>query len=228
MQTEATLFLDSRESCDTELFSQLFPRSIGTAAVWLSDQLFPFFPGEAQAISNAVAKRQVEFSAGRHCARIAMAQLGYRACGIPKGLDGAPIWPSGLVGSITHCMGFCAAVVAANDRFRSVGIDMELIDAVPAELSEEILRPDEVAKLDPGAHLDGAGWPTLYFCLKEAAYKALYPTIRRIIGFQDMRVRVNPESRMFLAELQDPAAGGLPILQGRYLVQQGRIHAACW
>ena len=75
---------------------------------------------------------------------------------------------------------------------------------------------------------DGADWPTLYFCLKEAAFKAFYPTYRRIIGFQDMRVRVDLDARRFLAELSGLSASGIPIFQGRYLVRDGRVHAACW
>lgn len=219
---------DSTEPCDPGLFSQLFPRAVGVAASWLSDEVLPLFPEEAQAIGNAVAKRRIEFTAGRHCARLAMAQLGHPACAIPRGPDRAPVWPSGLVGSITHSTDLCAAVVARSDCFRTVGIDTELIDAIPAELVEDILRPDEAGEINRNARPDGADWPTLYFCLKEAAYKAFYPTRRRIIGFQDMRVRVDPEARSFLAELPGLFASGIPIFQGRYSVRHGRVHAACW
>lgn len=209
-------------------FSELFPRSVGAAQAWLSGEVYALFPEEARAVGNAVAKRRSEFSAGRHCARMAMADLGHSPCGIPSGPDRAPVWPSGLVGSITHGAGLCAAVVAHDHHFRSIGIDTELIDAITAELVEDILRPDEAAELDPNARPDGADWPTLYFCLKEAAYKAFYPIYRRIIGFQDMRLRVDPEQRTFLAELSCLSAGGVPVFQGRYSVRHKRVHAACW
>jgi 4'-phosphopantetheinyl transferase EntD len=209
-------------------FSELFPRSVGAAQTWLSGEVFALFPEEARAVGNAVAKRRSEFSAGRHCARMAMAELGHLACAIPSGPDRAPVWPLGLVGSITHSAELCAAVVARSDCYRSVGIDTELIDAIPAELVDDILRPDEAGEINRMARPDGADWPTLYFCLKEAAYKAFYPICRRIIGFQDMRLRVDPEARRFLAELPGLFASGIPIFQGRYLVRHGRIHAACW
>jgi 4'-phosphopantetheinyl transferase EntD len=125
-------------------------------------------------------------------------------------------------------MDFCAAVVARSDCFRTVGIDTEPVDAIPAELVEEILRLDEVGEFNSEARPDGADWPTLFFCLKEAAYKAFYPTYRRIIDFQDMRVRVDLEAQRFLAELPGLSASGSPIFQGRYLVRYGRVHAACW
>jgi 4'-phosphopantetheinyl transferase EntD len=217
---------DPTKPCDPELFARLFPRSVGVAVLQLSDEAFPLFPEEAQTIGNAVAKRRIEFAAGRHCARLAMAQLGHPARAIPSGPDRAPIWPSGLVGSITHSTELCAAAVARSDCFRSVGIDTEPIEAIPAELADEILRSDEADELDRNDRPDGADWPTLYFCLKEAAYKAFYPICRRIVGFQDMRVRVDPDARSFLAEPPGLFAGG--IFQGSYLVRHGRVHAACW
>ena len=219
---------DSTGPCDPGLFSQLFPRPLGVAALRPSDKFLPLFADEEQSVANSVAKRRLEFAWGRYCARMAMAELGHPPCGIPSGPDRAPVWPLGLVGSITHSTDFCAAVVARSDCFRTVGIDAEPIDAIPAELVEEILRPDEASEFNSKARPDGADWPTLYFCLKEAAYKAIYPTHRRIIGFQDMRVRLDLDARRFLAELPGLSARGIPIFQGRYLVRHGRIHAACW
>jgi enterobactin synthetase component D / holo-[acyl-carrier protein] synthase len=217
---------DSTEPWDARLFSQLFPRPVGVAVSRSLDEVMPLFPEEERAVGNAVAKRLIEFAAGRHCARMAMAELGHSPCGIPSGLDRAPIWPPGLVGSITHSTDFCAAVVARSDCFQTVGIDAEPVNAIPVELVEEILRPDETGEFNSEECTDCVNWPTLYFCLKEAAYKAFYPTYRRIISFQDMRVRVDSEARRFLAEL--PGLSGSPIFQGRYLVRHGRVHAASW
>jgi 4'-phosphopantetheinyl transferase EntD len=198
------------------------------AALRPSDEFLPLFPEEEQAVGNSVVKRRIEFAEGRCCARMAMAKVGHLPCAIPSGPDRAPVWPFGLVGSITHTMDFCAAAVARKDCFSTMGIDAEPIDAIPAEVVEEILRPDEASEFNLEARPDGADWPTLYFCLKEAAYKAFYPRYRRIIGFQDMRVRVDLDARRFLAELPGLSVSGFPIFQGRYLVRHGRVHAACW
>jgi 4'-phosphopantetheinyl transferase EntD len=218
----------SDSTSDPGFISQLFPRLVGVAVSRPSDKFLPLFPEEEQAVGNSVAKRRIEFARGRYCARMAMAKLGYSPCAIPSGPDRAPVWPLGLVGSITHSTDFCAAVVARKDCFPTVGIDAEPIDAIPAELVEEILRPDEASEFNSEARPDSADWPTLYFCLKEAAYKAFYPMYRRIIGFQDMRVRVDLDARRFLAELPGLSASGIPIFQGKYLVRHGRVHAACW
>jgi 4'-phosphopantetheinyl transferase EntD len=219
---------DPAEPCGGELFSRLFPREVGAASARMSDRPFPLYPEEAKAVGNAVTPRRIEFATGRHCARMAMDRLGHAACAIPSGPDRAPVWPSGLVGSITHSAGFCAAVVAPASRFRTIGIDTELAGAVPSGLAEEIVRPDEAAELDRGNGTDGADWPTLYFCLKEAAYKTFYPIYRRMIGFQDMRLRVNLDARSFIAELPGMSAHGNPVFHGSYFVRQARIYAACW
>ena len=159
---------------------------------------------------------------------MAMAELGHSPCGIPSGPDRAPVWPLGLVGSITHSTDFCAAVVARSDVSATIGIDAEPIDAVPAELVEEILRPDEAGDFNRQARPDGADWPTLYFCLKEAAYKAFYPTLSPDYRLSRHAGCVDLDTRRFLAELPGLSARGIPIFQGKYLVRHGRVHAACW
>jgi len=213
---------------DREQISRLFPNPVGVAALRLSDRVFPLFPEEERAISEAVPKRRREFSAGRHCARLAMAQLGYAGCAIPSGIDRAPIWPSGLIGSITHSERYCAVTIARSHHFKSIGIDLEAIKAVPAEVSERVLRPDEIDPLDLGASPDGADWLTLHFCLKEAAYKAFYHLFRRIIDFQEMKISVNRRARSFFAEAAVEGLKCAPVFHGKYLVKDEIICAACW
>jgi 4'-phosphopantetheinyl transferase EntD len=226
--TKLNNHLELREQSYAEAIAQLFPYSVCAASVRLSDHLFPLFVEEEEAIFNSVTKRRIEFAAGRHCARNAMVQLGYTARGIPKGPDRAPIWPIGLVGSITHSADLCVAVLAHRRDYRSIGIDMELVDAVPSELAKDILRPDETAALNSHINPDGADWPTVHFCLKEAAYKAFYPRYRRIIAFQDMRVRVNADDREFIAEPLCISTKDRSTFRGKYFVHHGRICAACW
>jgi 4'-phosphopantetheinyl transferase EntD len=213
---------------EAEFFSVLFPYPVGAAAVRLTDHVFPLYPEEERTVAKAVAKRRIEFAAGRHCARLAIAQVGHVAGALPSGEDRMPIWPAGFVGSITHSAGCCAAVAAPSHRFRAVGIDMEPVDAVSDELAPAVLRPDEAARLDRHARPDGADWLTLHFCLKEAAYKVFYPMFRQIIDFQEMRLLIQPEDRTFTATPQVEGLDGAPSFHGKYLVRHGRIHAACW
>src|ERR1700761_6451911 len=120
---------------------------------------------EEPLIERSVAKRRNEFVTVRHCARLALGELGVAPVPILKGEKGEPCWPDGVVGSLTHCEGYRGAVVGRIDAVRSVGIDAEphgvlpdgVLDAV--SLGEE--RP-EIAALPEGLH-----WDRILFCAKE-------------------------------------------------------------
>src|SRR5215475_7363416 len=80
-------------------------------------------PDEEPLIARSVAKRRNEFITVRHCARIALSELGLPPVPILKGDKGEPCWPDGVVGSLTHCAGYRGAVVARSAMVRSVGVD---------------------------------------------------------------------------------------------------------
>jgi len=212
----------------TNCFSALFPWPVGAAAIQLGDPVTSLFPEEQATILKATMKRRNEFIAGRHCARLAMLRIGHPAVVLPSGLDRMPIWPAALVGSITHGAECCAAVVAIKHQVCAIGIDMEALDAVSEELASIILRLDETAQYEQRLRPDGADWLTLIFCLKEAAYKVFYAMFRQIIDFHEMRIVVRHESRTFTATPHLKNSVGAPTFHGKYLVQHGRIHAACW
>ena len=73
--------------------------------------------------------RRREFARGRACARLAMQKLGVRPLPLLRGRERQPLRPSALCGSITHCDGYCAAVVARTRDLRTIGIDAEVIRA---------------------------------------------------------------------------------------------------
>ena len=70
------------------------------------------FPEEEQIIARAVPARRRDYATVRSCARACLARLGYPRVPILPGVGGAPIWPVGVRGSMTHCAGYAAAAVA--------------------------------------------------------------------------------------------------------------------
>jgi 4'-phosphopantetheinyl transferase EntD len=214
-----------------ELFSSLFPAPVAAASVTLSDFCFPLFPEEEFIVARAVPKRRVEFSAGRHCARSAIRQLGYTDCAIPHAKDRAPVWPYGLIGSIAHTAGYCAAVVAIPGQLRSLGIDVEQSGAVSRSLLENILLPREIQQMQLLESSSSLNWLAAFFCAKEAAYKAFYTMAREFIGFHDAQIRFDLEQASFTAEiLRRPVstAAWPSQLWGRYAALEGRIYTSCW
>ena len=82
-------------------------------------------PEEEKIIAQAVEPRRREYAAVRSCARVCLGRLGYGPVPILPGVGGAPIWPAGVLGSMTHCTGYAAAAVAPRPRISAVGIDAE-------------------------------------------------------------------------------------------------------
>src|SRR5215475_9485627 len=80
------------------------------------------FSTEASAIAHAAPGRRREFASVRHCARRALRRIGLPPAPILPDADGVPRWPTGVVGSMTHCEGYRAAVVARSGRVRGIGI----------------------------------------------------------------------------------------------------------
>lgn len=194
-------------------------------------------PQEHAAIAKAVPKRQREFLTVRHLAREAMGTLGVpgaAAFPILKGERGAPTWPSGIVGTLTHCDGYRGAAVGYAMRVRSVGIDAEPHDVLPDGVLPAVSLEAERAWLGSAearssqVHLD-----RLLFCAKEATYKAWFPVTRRWLGFEDAHISFTIDddgtSGGFTSKiLIDPkAVSGEPLtqLEGRWLVQDGLVLA---
>ncbi|MBO1416596.1 4'-phosphopantetheinyl transferase, partial [Streptomyces sp. FH025] len=104
-------------------------------------------PAEAAVVAEAVDKRRREFTTVRHCARAALARLGVPYRPLVPGLRGAPSWPDGVIGSLTHCDGFRAAAVSRAGDLASVGIDAEPALPLPEGVLEAIALPVERQRL---------------------------------------------------------------------------------
>ncbi|MCU1732962.1 MULTISPECIES: 4'-phosphopantetheinyl transferase [unclassified Pseudomonas] len=142
---------------------------------------------QTPALQRSVAKRQAEYLAGRSCARAALQRLDGRDYVPATGEDRAPIWPTGISGSITHGKGWAAAVVARSSDCAGLGLDQEsLLDDERAErLAKEILTDAELLRLDPAR----VGLTvTLTFSLKESLFKALYPLVLKRFYFEHAEV----------------------------------------
>ena len=124
-------------------------------------------------------RRAYDHRAGRLAASRALLALTGHAPGIGRDASGAPLWPQGVVGAISHSDGRAVALVGHTAHHAGLGIDLESIAPRDA-IAGLILRPDEMAVL--GQPPDAFGL-TLAFSAKESLFKALYPRVGRIFGF---------------------------------------------
>lgn len=212
--------------------------SIVPAAVQVADSTGPL-PGEALLpeeevlVARAVGKRRAEFTTVRTCARIALGRLGLPPAPLLSGPKREPLWPAGVVGSITHCDGYRAAAVARATEIAAIGIDAEPHDPLPDGILDRVTLPAERAhlrELPPGVH-----WDRLLFSAKESVYKIWFPLARRWLGFEEAALLFvpgpEPERGTFTADLLVyplPAVAGQPVrtLHGRYAVSGGLLGTA--
>jgi 4'-phosphopantetheinyl transferase EntD len=181
------------------------------------------FPEEEAALGQAADKRRREFTTVRACARTALAQLGLEPTAVASGSRGEPLWPAGVVGSITHCRGYRACALARDSDVATIGIDAEPDEPLPAGLLGTIARPEERPRLEIlAANAPGVHWDRLLFSAKESVYKAWFPLTRRWLGFEDAVVTIDPRAHTFTAHLRVPG----PRFQGRWLMRDGLVITA--
>lgn len=182
-------------------------------------------PEEEPLIEGAVAARRAEFATARACARQALRNLGLPAGPILRGAKREPLWPAGIVGSITHCKGYRAAAVARADEVVTIGIDAEPHTAIEARVAARVLDDAERAWI-AGAP-SGTHWDRLIFSAKESVYKAWFPLTRRWLGFEEAHVAIDPEARAFEARLLIGPPTGVPAtFHGRYIAADGLVITA--
>lgn len=190
----------------------LLPSAVAVAESRCDASEDQLFPAEREVISNAVSKRRAEFSTVRACARLALAELGYQPVPILPGLRGAPGWPAGVVGSMTHCLEFRAAALAHDWQIASIGIDAEPHGPLPEGVLKLVARPEERRRLSElDARSPQVHWDLVLFSIKEAVYKAWFPLTERWLDFQEASVQIDPSRRCFEAALLVTG----PVLAGR-------------
>lgn len=172
-------------------FRTLFPQDVAIAE---SDPRLPparLLPEEERFVRNAGEGRRREFAAGRAAARRALTALGLPAAPILAGGDRAPVWPEGVVGSISHCETLCLAAVAPAGTYCAIGIDVEPAEALPEDILDTVCTPAEIAWLETRPATERGLWARAIFSVKECAYKCQYPMTGRLIDFHAFEVAID-------------------------------------
>lgn len=196
----------------------------------------PLYPEEEAVVARAVDKRRREFTAVRSCARRAMEKLGVSPRAVLPGERGAPGWPPGLVGSMTHCDGYAAAALARAGDLASLGIDAETNLPLPDGVLDAVALPGETERLRRlAAEHPAVHWDRLLFSAKESVYKAWFPLTGRWLDFSEADIDIragdsDPRAGRFDARLlvPGPVVGGrrLERFEGRWTVGRGLVATA--
>jgi 4'-phosphopantetheinyl transferase EntD len=216
------------------VIEELLPQTVVTVEAYGNEDAdTPLYPEEAALVTRAVAKRRREFAVVRSCARRAMEKLGVPPQPVLPGERGAPRWPAGLAGSMTHCDGYCAAALVRATDLASLGIDAEVHGPLPEGVLPAVSLPAEAERLRRlAAHRPGVHWDRLLFSAKESVYKAWFPLTGEWLDFTeaDIEISADPGDRprgTFRATLlvPGPRVGGrrLGHFDGQWAADRGLV-----
>ncbi|AVV45618.1 4'-phosphopantetheinyl transferase superfamily protein [Streptomyces sp. ID05-04B] len=178
----------------------------------------PLYPQEEALLVRAVDKRRREFTIVRGCARRAMEKLGVPAQPVLPGLRGAPHWPDGVTGSMTHCADYSAAALVRAADLASLGIDAEPHGPLPEGVLSAVALPAEAARLERlAADRPEVHWDRLLFSAKESVYKAWFPLTRKWLDFEEADIDLSADADPAAVDT-GPAAGAQGGFRARLLV----------
>jgi len=185
-------------------------------------------------IAASVPKRRLSFIAGRLCAEHALRRLGL-ASAVGRGSQREPLWPAGVLGTITHTDATACALVApagragrADARY-GLGIDSQTIvddaglEAVLSVCCTPAERGPLLERFPAGEHgLAG----TIVFALKEAFYKAVFPTVQRFVDFDELEVQaIDLAAGVARLHPTVPELARREPFEGRFTIVDGEVHA---
>ncbi|MFJ7075549.1 4'-phosphopantetheinyl transferase [Streptomyces sp. NPDC098781] len=207
------------------MIGDILPPSVAWAERFDDEDRASPYAQEEAVIEGAGAERTRSFRTVRHCARLAMAGLGLPPAPVLHGERGEPRWPDGVVGSMTHCVGYRGAALARDTALLGLGIDAEPHRPLPARFLRSVSLPEEHAALERlAAGQPHIHWDRLLFSAKETVYKVWFPLTRSRLGFTEADIRFDPDGR-FTARLLRAAPLAhehrLGMLHGRWLVHDG-------
>ena len=148
---------------------------------------------EELSLGNVVRARRREFRAGRIYVRQALLNLGVPEAVIPIGPDRVPVWPTGIVGSISHARNLCAVAVGKSADYIGFGIDIEEDSPLSEDLVGVISQVSELDQREAVEKYLGCDLPKLLFVIKEAFYKTHFPLNRRFLTFRDVSIELDVE-----------------------------------
>ena len=208
---------------------RLVPPAVRCASAPIDEDVAFRHAAESDVVVRAVAKRAREFATGRRLAHELLDALGCADIPLLPGDRRAPLWPSGVRGTIAHCRDACVVAVTTDMRIAGLGLDVEPATPLRDELVRRILGDDERQVLAARDEARRGLLAKAAFCAKEAVYKAISARVGVVLEFSDVRLaleRLDPasdgEARVALAEL---VRDGLPLPRGTTLEVRVLRHA---
>ena len=152
----------------------------------------------ADNLHRAVEKRQAEYLAGRYCAKNALRAINADVPIISSGKHREPLWPVGVVGSISHSSDTAVACVSKSPRILGIGIDLEkTIDSETCNKIERMILTDRDRKNMSHLIMPKEKYFSLVFSLKESFFKAAFNQVGEYFDFDAISIIELNETEFF-------------------------------
>lgn len=156
------------------------------------------YPEEEKCISSARLKRRKEFTAGRQGARQLLRRYGINNFPLLQGDNREPIWPKGVIGSISHCDNFCVVITSKSTRIRGLGVDIEPYDSLSRDVEDLICTMAEKKWIESmSMEAESVHWSKIIFSAKESSYKCIYPLVKKFVDFQEAEIKLDYKMNKF-------------------------------
>ena len=202
------------------------------ANFYLSDHTpenFELYEDEKLATVKMKLKRLNDYRASRYCARALLEVMGIYQFPLLKSAEGMPIWPTGIVGSISHSGGLCIAVAASIDTYiQSIGIDIETAAPLSRGTLDVVCTKEEIARLET------IGEPLFFgkiiFSIKESIFKFFYPLYQQWIGFKDATVYLDLIENEFSVKFKETIDYRIrsTAMHGKWFINHDYIITCCF
>lgn len=208
-----------------------WPRSITVRTTEGIRQTRLFALEQAYCVGVSAARRG-EFETVRACAAEALAHLGLDRPQQLPGPRGAPPWPAGVIGSMSHCPGYAITAVAWHKHLHGLGVDCEIAEPLTAIEQARVLRTDEVSAAV--VQIAGPAWSRVVFSAKESLYKLWWPLCAEHLSFTDVAVTLHTDGAITFRDARDEIGGGpddtlcINDVAGRWVLTGNRVVTVAW
>jgi 4'-phosphopantetheinyl transferase EntD len=202
----------------------LMPTGVGFEVASVEDCRAELSAEELSLIERWVSHRQREFATGRLCARRALSALGSVSGNLLPNAAGIPVWPEGVIGSISHSRGVAMAVVARSAGCPLLGLDLEKTNRLSVAAIKRVVHP-----LEESFVAGDQRKASIIFSLKEAFYKAQFPKWRTDGNFRDLALSVDfEEGSATVRQMDGRFAPELRQLQFAFRLVDEYVVSLCW
>ena len=192
---------------------------VGMVCGRVDDHVRGLLPGERSGLARMRDVRRREYSSGRRVARHALEMLDVHG-GAVTARGRVPVWPRGIVGSITHSRSLALAMAGREEDVAGIGVDLELERRVTGRLARRVLLECERQRV-----VEKAGF-TMLFAAKEAVYKAVNPLVGEYLEFTDVEISASADGT-YRAGMTRPGESKATVEAGRGWFQRVEGHWLC-